>query len=71
MRKLTNGELRILKLIKIESEPDGWAPISKEVYPLVHPLPRRLIECKQFENGAGSARLTPEGSAVLVALQWL
>lgn len=71
VRKLTAGELHLLKLIRRDADVDGWAPISAAVYPLVHPLPRRLIECLPFADGTGSARLTEEGRGVLNAMVWL
>lgn len=78
-RKLTSGEQNILRLIRKDADPQGWAPVSKIVATLFTneklpngPMPRALCEFETTgEDGRGRARLTMAGNALLESLAWL
>ena len=70
--KLTEGQMHFLKLIaKGQNNPEGWAPVSRPVYPLVLEMPAELVELNPAEEGRGRARLTQAGRNILDALAWL
>jgi len=71
--KLDSGQKHFLRLIeKGQQCPDGWAPVSALVYPLVQKMmPPELVEHHEVEGGRGRARLTEEGQSLLDALMWL
>jgi hypothetical protein len=79
-RKLTAGELHIMRLIRKESGADGWTPVSYVVARAFMgerspsgPMPAALCEFEATPGGDGSgrARLTMEGKALLDSLAWL
>lgn len=62
--KLNDGELHMLRLAAKGAGPDGWAKVSKLVWPMVQRLPGDLVETR--EDGSGFyVRLTEGGSAVV------
>lgn len=73
--KLDAGQKHILKLIeKGQNCPNGWAPVSKAVLPLILAMPDGLIESCQFGMGnelQWRARLTREGESLVNAMAWL
>lgn len=71
--KLNAGQKHLLKLIAKEQEcPDGWAPVSKPVYPLLQSIPGGLVELHSIDNdGRGRARLTQAGQNLIDAMAWL
>lgn len=70
--KLNDGEKHFLRLIVKGQRDDGWAPVSKPVYPLIKAMPPELIEHRpDGDEGRGLARLTPEGQSILDAMDWL
>ena len=70
-RKLTHGELHLLTLVRQDSKPDGWTPVSKIVMTVMAKLPPELVIVKSHEDGRGRAKLTDEGKSVLDARYWL
>jgi hypothetical protein len=60
--------LNMLRLARTgaEKSADGWAPVSKPVWPLIESIPTDLLERRDGrEGGGGFCRLTPEGETVL------
>jgi hypothetical protein len=71
-KKLNAGEKNFLRLIaKGQQLNGGWAKVSKQLYPLVRAMPPELVEHFAHEDGGGRAQLTPQGEAVLDAMEWL
>lgn len=66
MTKLTSGQTHMLRLAMKGAKEDGWAPVSKVVWPLLADIPTDLLEREQAEDGGGRARLTDTGAAVLL-----
>ncbi len=65
VRKLDAGERNFLGLIaKGMAEHDGWAPVSKVIWPFVMKLPDELVEREAMEDGRGRVRLTAAGEIV-------
>lgn len=70
--KLDAGQKHLLRLVAKEQEsPDGWAKVSKAVYPLMAKMPGELVELHQVSDGGGRARLTPAGQEVINAMAWV
>lgn len=71
--KLDSGQTHFLRLIAKEQEcPEGWASVSKALYPLVQQMPTELVEHHSVgTEGRGQARLTVEGMNLLIAMAWL
>lgn len=72
--KLDSGQKHFLRLIeKGQQCPDGWAPVSRVLYPLViKTLPAELVEHAPVgDEGRGRARLTQAGQNLLDAMAWL
>jgi hypothetical protein len=69
-KKLNDGEKHFLRLIRKDRDPEGWAVVSKMLYPLMDKMPRELVELRPTENG-GRVRLTDDGEALLDAIEWL
>ena len=72
-KKLTPGELHFLHLIeKGQKCPDGWAPVSQQLMPLMKKMPAELVEWHEVgEEGRGRAMLKPAGQNPLDAMAWL
>ncbi len=65
--KLDAGQQHFLRLARMgmASGADGWAKVSKVVWPLMATMPEDLLEREPFEDGSGRCRLTDRGEAVL------
>lgn len=71
-RKLDSGEKHLLRLIAEGQKcPDGWAPVSAALYPLVAAMPSELVEHHRKDGGTGIAQLTRHGEAIIEAMNWL
>lgn len=71
-KKLDGGEKHFMRLIAKGADADGWARVSKPLYPLVDKMPKALVELEPTQDGWGRARLTDEGESVLRAMEvWL
>lgn len=73
-RTLSAAERRLLTMILEErGDGDNWTAVSRQVWPLMETLPARLVELEAStdKRRGGSARLTPEGYAVVAAMEWL
>lgn len=70
MSRLQVQHKHIMRLIKRDCDLDGWATVSKVLYPMLKKnMPERLIE---FDDSDGlRAKLTDEGENVLAAMEWL
>jgi len=64
--KLDSGQKHLLRLIRRDCHTDGWTTVSEKVLPLVEMLPSQLVRI-----GPLGAQLTPEGSSVVSAMDWL
>lgn len=62
--KLSSGQLNLMRLAVKGASPDGWAKVSKVVWPMVAKLPADLIELRPSDDG-GHVRLTEHGHVVL------
>lgn len=71
VRKLTHGELHLLRLVQSEADADGWTRVSKPVMSIMTKLPAELVTVESLEDERGRARLTNEGESVLSAKAWL
>lgn len=69
--KLDGGGKHLLRLVSQGEDSDGWATVSKTVFPLIEKVPKALISIEKFEDGGGRARLTTEGKNVINAMSWL
>lgn len=70
--KLDAGQKHLMQLIVQDADSDGWAPVSKPVFPLLEKMPQALIELVPVgDEGRGRVRLTAEGRNVLNARKWL
>lgn len=70
MSQLNASQKHMLRLIRQGADQEGWAKVSKLLWPLVNDLSKELtglIELKPAEDG-GFAKLTSEGETVL---KWL
>lgn len=71
-QKLDAGQKNILRLTAKGADQNGWAPVSKQVFPIVEALPRELVE---IEKGVGTSfgrvRLTALGTIIVTAMEWL
>jgi hypothetical protein len=47
------------------NENDGWAKVSKIVWPVIDAMPCDLIERQRHEDGSGLARLTARAEVLL------
>lgn len=66
MSALTEDQRDMLRLyMRSPRDPEGWANVSKGVWPLQECLPERLVERERRENGSGRIRLTAEGQTVV------
>lgn len=63
---LDSGTLRLLRLALKEADKDGWAKVSKLVWPLVVALPADLTELRGADDGGGYVKLTDRGDAVVM-----
>lgn len=70
--KLDGGQKHLLRLVVQDADAEGWAKVSKQVFPLMEKVPSALIDLEHVgEEGAGRVRLTDEGQKVLDAMAWL
>lgn len=72
-KKLDGGQLHFLRLIASGERcaENGWASVSRTIYPLVQEMPTELVELSQTEDGGGRVRLTAHGRAIIDAMNWL
>ena len=70
--KLDGGQKNLLRLVVRGADAEGWAPVSKPVFPLMERIPATLVELERVgEEGRGRVRLTQEGKKVVDAMAWL
>ena len=70
--KLSDGQKHLLKLAYKEAGSDGWAAVSKAVFPLIEKMPTELVDLEKVgDDGRGRVRLTEEGESVITALAWM
>ena len=70
--KLDGGQKNLLRLAAQGADAEGWAPVSKPVFPLLERIPAALVELARVgEEGRGRVRLTQEGEKVVDAMAWL
>ena len=70
--KLSDGQKHLLKLAHRDAGPEGWAAVSKAVFPLLEKMPTELVELEIVgDEGRGRVRLTEEGESVITALAWM
>lgn len=62
--KIDHGDIRLLRLALKGAQSDGWAKVSKAVWPAIARLPDDLIEKRPTEEG-GHVRLTDRGDAIV------
>lgn len=62
--ELNLGQKHILRLTKRDAGLDGWAKVSKQLFPHIQDLPKDLVELKETDDG-GFIRLTERGHAVV------
>lgn len=69
--KLEAEHKHILRLIDKGTKPDGWASVSKKLYPIL--AKNMSIELAEFKmiGEDGRVRLTEEGREVVRAMSWL
>ena len=70
--KLDAGQKNLLRLVVEGADAEGWAAVSKPVFPLVEKLPSELVELEAVgDEGRGRVRLTEEGTNLMAAMAWL
>ena len=70
--KLDAVQKHLLRLVVEEADSEGWAQVSKPVFPLVEKIPSELVEIEAVgDEGRGRARLTTEGESLMAAMAWL
>lgn len=70
--KLDDGQKNLLRLVVKGADKEGWAPVSKPVFPMVAKLPSELVELEAVgDEGRGRVRLTREGATLMGAMAWL
>ena len=62
--KLDQGQRHLMDLANREANLDGWAKVSKVVWPLIEKIPTELLEKAPSDDG-GLVRLTSTGAAIL------
>lgn len=64
---LSSGQLNILRLTAKEQEKheDGWAHVSRVVWPMLADIPVELLRRVQEPDGGGWASLTDAGNIVI------
>lgn len=71
-RKLSSGEIHLLKLIHKGQNNNAWTKVSTQVLPLVKELPTELVELDTVKSGVPQyVRLTRTGRNIIDALNWL
>jgi len=64
--KLDARAFHLLHLAQQGAEPDGWAPVSNVIWPLLGIVPADLLEREWLEGAEkGRCQLTPAGAAIL------
>lgn len=70
--KLSRYQKRILLLLYKEENTEGWAKVSKAVFPVINEIPKELIEAEVLSiDGSGRARLTDAGRRVIFSMDYL
>lgn len=69
-KKLDTGNKHLLRLIARDANPEGWAIVSKQVFPLVEAMPPELRDLVRIGDH-GCVRLTPLGQAIVEAMEYL
>jgi hypothetical protein len=71
--KLDAGQKHMLRLVMMEADAEGWAPVSAPVFPLIaKTMPPELVELEAVgDEGRGRARLTDAGANIMDAMAWL
>ena len=70
--KLDAGQKHLLRLVESGAVANGWAEVSKPVFPLMERLPSELVELEKVgDEGSGRARLTDKGLQLMDAFAWL
>ena len=70
--KLSLGEKHLLRLIVQGRGSDGWAEVSKPVFPLIKGLPSNFVILETVGNeGRGRAKLTETGDQLISAMEWI
>ena len=64
MAQLSSGHANLMRLAIKGADADGWAKVSKIVWPMVAQLPADLVELRPSDDG-GHVRLTEHGHVVL------
>lgn len=67
--KLDGGQKHLLRLVVQGADAEGWAPVSKPVFPLMERVPEALVELERVGE-EGRVRLTQEGKKVVDAMAW-
>lgn len=62
--KLDDGSKHLLRLAMREADAEGWAKVSKVVWPAIVRIPDDLVEKRPSDDG-GYCRLTVGGEAVI------
>ena len=62
---LDAGQRHVLRLAIRDADSEGWASVSKTVWPYVTEIPSDLVELRATEDGGGLVRVTKAGVAVL------
>lgn len=63
---LSSGVYNLLRLAVKGAAAEGWAPVSKVVWPMLQNVPIELLE-REWPDGApkGRCRITSDGKTVL------
>ena len=62
--KLDAGTLHLMRLTARDGDAEGWAKVSKVLWPIVAKLPDDLVELRPSDDG-GHMRLTSDGKAIV------
>jgi hypothetical protein len=62
--KLDSGTIHLLRLTSKDADAEGWAKVSKILWPICCKLPDDLVEKRPSDDG-GHIRLTSDGQAIV------